>query len=902
MPTTNPNETSTPALYLSNWKDLVGIWMGRRLAQTDTRVRGPSLGELHYLGGSMPSWSASQIVDYTAFFRDESQGAKYTQVGNFDAQAYFENSPGQAGVVVTRYGQYAGAAVQPRCRITRSYAAVPNQPFLVIRTTFSNDTAAAVDMNVLDQVHLANHGTGNPAPQVHAFYDAARNALVADMSASGQFFVVLGALQPMDGYQAADDTDQNPTSAAASGWFTFDRDGTLKKNGDLRATDVDLAFSKRVTVPAGESRNVDLYLTVRGDLASALAAADLARGQTADQWFAATDGAYQAWLSNGGKGVRPHLSDPGLNATFERSLILIKNAQNPVLGTFVATTNPFAYGYKNWVRDGSITAIALDASGHTDEAARYWRWMASVQGKSGSWKTTYSSWDGGYLSFVEPEYDSIGAFLYGVFRHHRQTGDAAFLADLWPAVELAANGILSSLAPNGLGAADFSIWEEPENGLEHHSFTQAFYVAGLFAAQRLAELRGDTENADWFAGGAASICTALQRPSTWGPAGMWNPAGYYNRGINSWDGSVQPMQDSSSNALLALGVVDPGCARAARHIATLTGTLTHDGFGIARYANDPYYFSSRFDPAGDEVGGPSPSWPQMSMWVAIHETQTGQQAAAHSRLQWFASRTGAGYMAQGEAVSNVTHQSVQSSMSEPLTAASYLLALLCYSGRDDVRILPPIYNAGAYKPLTVNPGTTGDWAQWGNVPYFVGALAADAAGAASTIRRVFVANDDRNLYLRIDAWANALPGYRQTPLFGVRVYVQDFANGGIPSLHLGVDGQPIGRPASFALERHSNDDVYGRWTVSGGLWTAAPPLTGVIAPQWDSALGRLEVVIPIAAVSSAPPALGSAWGTLAVALSAPDAGGTWRDGPKVLLHYRLSSGDQPWTFGNIEVV
>jgi len=233
MPTTNPTETSTPALYLSNWKDLVGIWMARRLAQTDTRVRGPSLGELHFLGGPMPSWSVNQIVDYTAFFRDETQGAsqatKYTQVGNFDAQATFENSPGQAGVVVTRYGQYAGAAVQPRCRITRSYAAVPNQPFLVIRTTFSNDTAAAVDMNVLDQVHLANHAGGNPAALVHGFYDAGRNALIADMSASGQFFVVLGALQPMDGYQVADDTDQAPTSPAASGWFTFDReaDGRL---------------------------------------------------------------------------------------------------------------------------------------------------------------------------------------------------------------------------------------------------------------------------------------------------------------------------------------------------------------------------------------------------------------------------------------------------------------------------------------------------------------------------------------------------------------------------------------------------------------------------------------------------------------------------------------------------
>ena len=44
-----------------------------------------------------------------------------------------------------------------------------------------------------------------------------------------------------------------------------------------------------------------------------------------------------------------------------------------------------------------------------------------VPGRDGTWKTTYNVWDGSYSAFVEPEYDSVGAFLYGVYRHYALT-------------------------------------------------------------------------------------------------------------------------------------------------------------------------------------------------------------------------------------------------------------------------------------------------------------------------------------------------------------------------------------------------------------------------------------------------------------------------------------------------
>ena len=183
------------------------------------------------------------------------------------------------------------------------------------------------------------------------------------------------------------------------------------------------------------------------------------------------------------------------------------------MGTFSAATNPFAYKYKNWAARRGDHGDCAGCKRALRRGRAVLALDGAVQGNDGTWKTTYSMWDGSYLSFVEPEYDSVGAFIYGIYRHHLYMGDVAFLNDLWP--ECAAGrglDLAEPLSGQRPWAADFSIWEEPERGLQHHSFTQAWYVAGLYAAQCLAQLRGDTALADWYAGGPQSIMTAAPAP------------------------------------------------------------------------------------------------------------------------------------------------------------------------------------------------------------------------------------------------------------------------------------------------------------------------------------------------------------------------------------------------------
>jgi hypothetical protein len=68
MSPTQPSSTSARALYLSNWQDMMAIWMAGKLSQIDLSNAGPRIGELHYLGGSLARRGVNQIVDYSGFF------------------------------------------------------------------------------------------------------------------------------------------------------------------------------------------------------------------------------------------------------------------------------------------------------------------------------------------------------------------------------------------------------------------------------------------------------------------------------------------------------------------------------------------------------------------------------------------------------------------------------------------------------------------------------------------------------------------------------------------------------------------------------------------------------------------------------------------------------------------
>lgn len=890
---TQPSAETARSLYMNNWLDTVGLWMAPQLAQTDSNTTyGPRLAELHYSPtGASSSSSVNQINDYTGFFRDETHGVKYDQVHNFGSATGYLDS---GGILRSDYGPYSGNATS--VAIGRDYTFVPNQHFVVVTYRLTNSGTSSVDMNILDSVHVNNTGAGS-GKTVTATWDATRNAAVIDMSNSGQYQMMLGSFGAPTSHQVGDDTVSNTASATVAPWFAFDANGVLPNNNSVTGANVDAAVSQRVTVPAGQTVSTSFYLAIADTQANALAAADTARAQTGSYWQNSTTTAYTNWL-NAGKRVTSAFTDSGLSTAYDRALIAIKQTQSPTLGTIPATTNPIGYGYKVWVRDSAVDAQALDMAGHYAEADKYWRWLAGIQYANGSFGTTYDNWTGGHVNFVEPEHDGIGVFLVGVYRHWKLTGDNAFRDALWPQVLAAANFVKNNLATNGLGPADASIWEETQ---EYNTFTQSLYIAGLWAAERLAESKGDTTDSDAWSGAAGSISTALQTSSLNSPAGLWNaPTLYYNRAVNL-DNTARTTIDSSSDAALVFGPVDVASSRAAQQVSKITSTLTHDTYGIARYSGDNFYYTSPYSPAGNEALAAEPSWPQMSMYLALYSIYHGDPTTALNRMTWYVTRTAVGYMPPGEAISNVTQKPIVSTMVEPVTGAWYVLAALAYSGQGDTRMFAPITEAGAQSTMNVSPGTTGDWPQWNPIPYYVASVGSSVSGDSSTkIRNVAVANDANNIYVRIDNASGALPGFNTSPRFAVHVYAGDYSgNGATPTTSTAFYGAPLSRPAAYMVGRWSDSNTYSHFHASGGTWVGDGSIASVITPQWDPSTGRIEVVIPRSALTSGAANDGAIVPITVSLVRQNPSTLAWSEDDTLALRYKLTTPNTAWTYGNV---
>lgn len=881
--TTLPSTTSAASLYLSNWSNLTAIWNASQLNQDDTGDYGPRIAELH----ASNQWSTNQIVDYTGFFEDATDNVKYDQAHDFASSAYLD----QNGVLNTSYGDYSGAAMP--ISIARDYVMVPNEPFLVVRYTLTNpSTTQSYSWKVLDQVHLNNTSSST---NVAATYDSTRDAMFGDMTASGQDVVTLGALQSPTAYQVGNDSDCTATDTTASAWCQFDSNGTLDDNASQSTPNVDLGFQNTVTIAPSSSQTLYYYLGLGTTLASAQAASDAARAQTGAYWFNTTAADYASWLASG---TNVSTTDTGVNTAYERNLVVIKNSQNPTNGLFPAATNPGSYGYKAWMRDSAFDAMALDASGHYAEAEKFWDFMADNQLSNGTWHTTYDEWSGDYISFVEPEYDSLGEFLVGVEKHYEDTGDATFLAAMWPAVQAAANFIEDNIASNGLGAADNSIWEQTD---QYNVFTQAYYVAGLRAAAVLAHVESASSTSDAWNGAASTILSAIQRSDTASPPGLWDASGgYYDEGIATDGTTVNSLLDSSSNALIVTGDIDADSSRATSMVNTIDANLTHDTYGIARYTDDDYYYDSPYDPAGDEALAAEPVWPNMTMFDAIYDVLSGQSSLAFSRLQYYASVSGVGYMPPGEAVAWPTSQPVISTMSEPLTASSFILAALTYSGKYDPRVYATNANAGAYATVDITTTPSNDWSQWTNIPYYTFPAGASTSGSAMTdIGDVYISNDANNIYVRVDNQSGSFSAYGATPQFALLVYAQDFNHStSITGTTTGEYGRTLDHPMNYMVGRWSDSDDFSTFSAGSSGWTFGSNL-GSIAPQWDTSTGRIEAAIPISALASGGSAPVGSWSYLDIELAYQNPStGAWDDDDLGAIHYQLTGSGTPWLYGN----
>lgn len=738
---TAPSSETVRSLLMNNWTDSVAVHYARQLHNGDLYLFGPYLSGLH----QATDWTVNQIDGATGFFRAEVvDGDRVT--GPEKPQSLCESSgdvvgdnlpsdPGvrqsyasatcfdDNGILNVEYLRETerGLPIQ----IEKSYAMSPNQHFLVVRYTLTNNVPVEMNKRVhvrfaevadvnnkgsLDHEEAADRlvDTGLHQPSffdlitnINAQWHPELNAWIADMKTANGVFLVFGAFQEMDRHRVFQTvSDQLPFDRAVeSEMNTFDQPAAPENVEQLNAWDVGLSLWKDVVLEPGGKQQYAFFYAIAASLEEAQSVARRARSQSDPEfWFKETASAYQQWLQ---KGLQFETDDPGQHKAYVRALVTSKQAQQPEFGSLVAATNP-AYGFKVWPRDSSVAALGFAATGHLDEAVKFYRWMASVQEDgskpnyaAGTWFSNYSFWIRKFpKTFVEPEWDSLGLFMIGTYHTwrllHEQNPQAArdFLAaplqridqgptTVYEAVLRAADYIKNNINEHGFGPADHSIWEED---LEYAMFTQVTYASGLNAARLLATAMGDVTHAqDWRMAGRR-ILDAIHRPASSQPCpGLWNDGeSRWNRGVYP-DCRRDDRLDASGDVTWVFGLVDAADHRAESQRQAVLSRLTpgDDDIGIGRYEGDEFYHNSPFSPGGQlEASAALPSWPQLDMYVAMLEHWQGLDDMAMQRLLWYASTTNVGYMPPGEAVDWTNNRPLPSTAAEPVTAAWYELALL----------------------------------------------------------------------------------------------------------------------------------------------------------------------------------------------------------------------------------
>ncbi|MFE9253722.1 prenyltransferase [Streptomyces sp. NPDC006879] len=103
--------------------------------------------------------------------------------------------------------------------------------------------------------------------------------------------------------------------------------------------------------------------------------------------------------------------------------------------------------------DHTEAAMALDAAGEHQAAARAYEWLARHQNGDGSWYAAYPDTPEGVLTDRPQDAGKESNFCayvaVGVWHHYLSTGDDAFLERMWPVVYAAVEFVLGLQQPGG---------------------------------------------------------------------------------------------------------------------------------------------------------------------------------------------------------------------------------------------------------------------------------------------------------------------------------------------------------------------------------------------------------------------------------------------------------------------
>jgi GH15 family glucan-1,4-alpha-glucosidase len=310
----------------------------------------------------------------------------------------------------------------------------------------------------------------------------------------------------------------------------------------------------------------------------------------------------------------------------DASVRVISEGQAPS-GAYVASPNFSQYGFA-WLRDGAYCALAMDAVGERESAARFHRWATDVVlGERDQISRVVAALDRGDVvtpgmmlptrytldgerEGVDPDdawpnfqLDGYGTWLFALERH---MGDASPDDETSEAVELAASYLAASWR-----MPCYDYWEEFGDRL--HTSTLAAIAAGLRAAGRIL-------GREAFMAEAAAIMEFVHRECVVDGAFVKGPD----------DPRVDASLLSLATPFQLVGVEDPLMRATVKRIRS---ELVSPTGGVRRYVGDTYF-------------GGSP-WLLLTAWLGWHLRIAGDEEGYLAARAWVEGHAGAsGWMAE----------------------------------------------------------------------------------------------------------------------------------------------------------------------------------------------------------------------------------------------------------------
>jgi len=390
-------------------------------------------------------------------------------------------------------------------------------------------------------------------------------------------------------------------------------DGTLQQNryafGDPNGTTTALMWKRQVE--PGQTTTVTVLLVAGMSLFDAEDTLNAIRAQHPDQLLGETVSYWRMWLEPG-KRTLPNLNNARLEELYLRSLLLLKLLQDRQFGSFIAapTLEP-DYRYC-WPRDAVYLAWALDRCGYHAEVKKFYRWCQRTQMSEGLWYQNH--YPDGRRHWTGIQVDQVGTIVWGAWQHFQLTGDRAFLVDMWPTLQRAADYLLSRIHKEvRLVYSEQDLWEETGGFL---TYTNASAVAGLQAASQAArEMGRETDCVRW-RGAAEELRTQISDQLVHGGlyAGERVPEAKFHM-------RADYLLDISNLGLSApFRVVPPDSPEMVRTVERLEAEADYAVGGVGRYASDLF------------MGG-NP-WSLSAIWLALYFAETGRVQDVYRQLDW----------------------------------------------------------------------------------------------------------------------------------------------------------------------------------------------------------------------------------------------------------------------------